>query len=158
MRKTIWFPLLVLSTASASAQSVVSVERGLQVSIFAGCHDCHTEGYRESEGKIDPAKAMAGSSLGYRGPWGTTYPSNLRLFAQMLSEDTFVLTIKHLRTNPPMPWYNVRAMDENDIRSLYKYIKTLGDSGHTSPDTVSPLEEPKTPFIQIAPPQMPKTP
>ena len=49
----------------------VSVERGLYVSIIGGCHDCHTEFYVQSEGKIDPSKAMKGSSIGLRGPWGT---------------------------------------------------------------------------------------
>ncbi|MBM2715326.1 hypothetical protein JQK88_29790 [Mesorhizobium caraganae] len=42
------------------AEGEVSVERGLQVSIMGGCHDCHTEGYSESEGKIDPEKALMG--------------------------------------------------------------------------------------------------
>ena len=37
---------LVLLANGATA-SDVSVERGLRVSIVSGCHDCHTEGYRE---------------------------------------------------------------------------------------------------------------
>ena len=55
------------------AADEVSVERGLYISIIGGCHFCHTEGYREAEGKIDPEKALKGSSVGWRGPWGTTY-------------------------------------------------------------------------------------
>lgn len=143
---------------AALAQGSVSVDRGLQVSITSGCQDCHTQGYSQAEGKVDPANAMKGSSIGLRGPWGTTYPSNLRFFARMLSEDTFVITLKHLRTPPPMPWYNLRVMDESDIRSLYRYIKSLGVTGSTSPDTVPPDKEPKTPYIQLAPPRMPKVP
>lgn len=46
----------------ALAQSEVSVERGQYISIIGGCHDCHTEGYNQSGGKIDPAKAMKGNA------------------------------------------------------------------------------------------------
>ena len=143
--------------APALAQGPVSVERGLQVSIVGGCHDCHTEGYNEAEGKIDPAKAMLGNHVGFRGPWGTTYPTNLRQIASFLTEKGFVVAMKHLHTSPPMPWYNVRAMDESDIRSFYQYLKSLGDKGEPAPANLGPDVEPKTPYIQLAPPQMPKS-
>src|SRR5215211_3131944 len=112
---------------AAFAQGEVSVERGLQVSITGGCHDCHTEGYNEAEGQIDLTKALKGSSIGWRGPWGTTYAPNLRVFALLRSERGFVAAMKMLKTRPPMPWYNVRAMDESDLQSLYQYIKSLGE-------------------------------
>jgi hypothetical protein len=65
--------------------------------------------------------------------------------------------MKGLQTLPPMPWYNVRAMEENDLRSLYQYIKSLGEPGEAMPDTVPPDKEPTTPYIPIAPPAMPKS-
>lgn len=34
---------------------------------------------------------------------------------------------------PPMPWYNVRAMDETDLRSLYRYLLSLGEPGKPVP-------------------------
>jgi mono/diheme cytochrome c family protein len=142
---------------TAFAQGEVSVERGLQVSITGGCHDCHTEGYRESEGVIDPAKAMKGSSVGFRGPWGTTYPQNLRNTVRAFDEKTFVQYIKHgLRMRPPMPWYNLRAMDDSDVRSLYLYLSSLGDPGKDAPTYVFPTDEPKTPYVVFAPPTIPK--
>lgn len=121
MRVTGLFSLLAGLTIpiAAFAQGEVSVERGLQVSITGGCHDCHTEGYNEADGKIDPTKALTGSSIGWRGPWGTTYAINLRLYA-LRSEQRFVAAMKKLKTRPPMPWYNVRAMDESDLHSLYQ--------------------------------------
>jgi hypothetical protein len=48
-------------------------------------------------------------------------------------------------------------MDESDIRSLYQYLKSLGDKGEPAPANLGPDVEPKTPYIQIAPPQMPKS-
>lgn len=149
----------VISAASwpACAADEVSVERGLLVSIIGSCHDCHTEGYRESEGVIDPNKALKGTGIGWRGPWGTTYPYNLRLRVRDLSETGFVTYMKTLRTAPPMPWYNVRVIPESDLRSLYRYVKSLGDPGaNILPTTVRPGEEPRTPFVTLVPPQMPK--
>ena len=134
----------------------VSVERGMQMSIIGGCHDCHTAGYNESGGKVDPATALKGIPVGWQGPWGTTYAKNLRITVSTKSEDEFVEFAKTFKTLPPMPFYNVHAMDESDLRSLYQYIKSLGDPGDPAPDALPPGEAPKTPFVVIVPPQMPK--
>ena len=144
-----------LVSVSAFAQGEVSIERGLQVSIVAGCHDCHTEGYSASEGKIDPQKALKGNSVGFRGPWGTSYASNLRYRAQLTSERGFVVMLKNMRARPPMPWYNIHEMDESDLSSLYLYIKSLGAPGEYGSHGIPPNEEPTTPYIQLAPPLMP---
>jgi len=144
-------------SASAFAQENVSVERGLYVSIIGGCQDCHTQGYRESGGKIDPDKAMKGDpTLGWRGPQGIAYAVNLRLFAYLRDEDAFVDDMRDIPESlPPMPWYNVRAIDEGDLRSLYRYLISLGEPGQPVP--LPSHQEPKTPYIIIAPPTMPKS-
>lgn len=147
---------IAAGTGLANAAEV-SVKRGEQVSIIAGCHDCHTAGYGETGGKIDPAAALKGTGLGWQGPWGTTYPTNLRIIAKEKgSEDAFVQYAKTFQARPPMPFYNVHAMDENDIRSLYQYIVSLGEPGDPVPEYQPPGQEPKTPYIVIAPPIMPK--
>ena len=151
--------LLVLATAAAPAAAMagdVSIERGRQVAIVGGCNDCHTEGYNESGGQVDPAKALKGTAVGWMGPWGTTYPLNLRLTVKDKTEDQFLQFARTFKTRPPMPWYNVHAMDESDIRSLYRYIKSLGDPGAQVPEAVAPGEQPKTPYVVVAPPMMPK--
>ncbi len=148
--------VVLVAPWEAVAQGEVSVERGLYVSIIGGCHDCHTEGYNEFDGKIDPVKALKGKSVGFRGPWGTTYPANLRIRANQLPEKNFVIKMKNIRTLPPMPWYNVQAMDESDVRSLYLYIKSLGEPGKPAPPALPPDEEPNTPYVQLVPPQMPE--
>ncbi len=151
--------LCILIAPLASQGADISVERGRQISVIGGCNDCHTVGYNESGGQIDPAKALKGSAIGWRGPWGTTYAANLRLIARQKakSEDEFVQYAKTLKTRPPMPWYNVRAMDESDLRSLYQYIMSLGDPGDPPPDAVPPDQEPKTPYRPIEPPVAPKS-
>jgi hypothetical protein len=140
----------------AFAQSDESVERGLQVSIFAGCHDCHTQGYSESAGKIDPEKALIGSPIGFKGPWGTSYATNLRYRVEFTSERGFVVLLKNMTARPPMPWYNIRALDESDMIALYRYIKSLGPSRDYAVYALPPGEEPTTPYIQLSPLQMPK--
>jgi mono/diheme cytochrome c family protein len=148
---------IIAPVAALAAPGDVSVERGLQVSIVGGCHDCHTKGYNESGGKIDPAAALKGTAIGWRGPWGTTYPRNLRITAKDKTEDQFVEYAKKFQTRPPMPFYNVHAMDESDVRSLYQYIKSLGEPGDQAPEFVPPGEEPKTPYYPLVPPTMPKS-
>lgn len=150
------FCAVLLPAAAYAASGEVSAARGMQVSITGGCHDCHTAGYNESGGKIDPATALKGVPVGWQGPWGTTYAANLRLVVKDKSEDDFVKFAKTFETRPPMPFYNVHAMDESDIRSLYQYIKSLGDPGDPMPDAVPPGGKPTTPYVVIAPPQMPQ--
>ncbi|MER9838445.1 hypothetical protein NKJ28_26275 [Mesorhizobium sp. M0145] len=123
MRVTSLFFLLAGLTMpiAAFAQGEVSVERGLQVSIIGGCHDCHTEGYRETEGKIDPEKALMGNSVGWRGPWGTTYATNLRIDASVMTERGFVGMLKRLGT-----------IFERWTRAICnRSINTLGRSANT---------------------------
>lgn len=56
------------------------VERGRYLAKVTGCNDCHTAGYARAGGKVPESQWLMGDSLGWRGPWGTTYPANLRLY------------------------------------------------------------------------------
>jgi hypothetical protein len=152
MRRIILLAALALGAPGAAvAAGDASVEWGKHVSIVGGCHDCHTVGYNESGGKIDPVSALKGSPVGFQGPWGTTYPANLRLTAKDKTEDEFVEFIKTFKTRPPMPYYNVNALEEKDVRSLYQYIKSLGDPGDPVPAAAAPGDTPKTPYIVFVP-------
>jgi hypothetical protein len=141
--------LVTLSCQGVRADD--SIDRGLYISIIGGCQDCHTEGYHESGGAIDPDKALRGNSVGFQGDWGTTYPPNLRLTVAALSEDGFINTLRTFTALPPMPWYNVRHMKEDDQRALYRYIKSLGEPGSQAPQFVPPGEVPKTVSIVLTP-------
>jgi mono/diheme cytochrome c family protein len=134
-------------------------KRGRYLVQIAGCNDCHTPGYASSESKVDEKLWLTGEMLGWRGPWGTTYPANLRLVAQHLSEDQWVkrATSKDLR--PPMPWFNVRDMTERDVRAIYRYLRWLGPAGQPVPAYVLPDQTPSGPFVQFpAPPPADKSP
>lgn len=147
--------LLSLSSGVAMAADEVSVEAGARLAVITGCHDCHTAGYAPSGGKLDPATALTGDVVGFQGPWGTTYPANLRLTVSNMDEAAFVDYAKNLQTRPPMPWFNLHQMTDAELRSFYLYVKSLGEPGQPAPDFVPPGEKPTTPFIVFAPPQMP---
>ncbi|HVY50630.1 MAG TPA: c-type cytochrome [Devosia sp.] len=146
---------LCILLGAAEAQDV-SVANGERISIIGGCHDCHTVGYGESGGKIDPANALKGNPVGYGGPWGVNYAKNLRLTASKMSEDDWVKFLQTFTAGPPMPFYNVHALNEAEMRSLYQYIKSLGEVGGPVPDDVPPGGKVTTPYVDLGTPIMPK--
>jgi mono/diheme cytochrome c family protein len=129
-------------------------QRGRYLVQIAGCNDCHTAGYAPSGGKVDEKLWLTGDKLGWRGPWGTTYPANLRLVAQKLTEAQFLARARSGELRPPMPWFNVRDMSDGDVRAIYRYLKHIGPAGDPAPAYVPPEKEPAPPFVQFpAPPK-----
>ena len=129
---------LMLSVVGAPAQEA-SVELGAHIAVIGGCHDCHTVGYNESAGQVDPEAALKGNPVGFEGPWGTTFAKNLRLALKDMSEDEWLEFSDTFETAPPMPWYNVHALTDVEARSLYQYIKSLpGDLGEPAPEALPP--------------------
>ena len=156
MLRTITIAVLGLTANVAWAQDAgVSIANGARIAIIGGCQDCHTAGYAESGGVVDPATALKGNPVGYQGPWGTTYAPNLRILAAGNTEDAFVKYLKTFQARPPMPWFNVHAMEETELRSLHQYIVSLGEPGDPAPDYAPPGVAPETPFVVMAPPTMP---
>jgi len=149
------FAASLLACASPALADEVSVANGSRIAIISGCHDCHTAGYAESGGKLDAAVALTGSPVGFQGPWGTTYPANLRITVSKMGEADFVDYAHNLQTRPPMPWFNLHAWTDAEARSFYQYVKSLGEPGAPAPAYVAPGGAPKTPYIVFAPPQMP---
>ena len=135
-----------LRAAPTAAQPDPLVERGRYLSRIAGCNDCHTEGYLLSEGKVPEPQWLTGAGLGWRGPWGTTYGANLRLFFSTLSEQQWLTLARQLKTRPPMPWFTLNTMEEGDLRALYHFIHSLGPAGNPAPAYVPPGQEPSTPY------------
>ena len=130
------------------------VARGRYITVIGGCNDCHTPGYAMSGGKVDEKQWLIGDSLGWRGPWGTTYAVNLRQYMQTLSEKDWVAKAKTLETRPPMPWFALRAMTDNDLRAIYRFVHALGPAGDPAPAYVPPTQEPKPPYVTFpAPPK-----
>jgi mono/diheme cytochrome c family protein len=138
-----------LPAAAQQKKSDPLVDRGRYLISIAGCNDCHTPNYPQTGGKVAEKDWLIGDALGWRGPWGTTYPVNLRLYMQDLTEDQWVKKGKTLMTRPPMPWFNVRDMTTRDLRALYRYVRHLGPAGKPAPAYVPPDKTPPPPYVQF---------
>lgn len=144
------------ATGPAFVQAPSDSAAGRYLTIVGGCNDCHTVGWAESNGKTPPVEQLTGSNVGYRGPWGTSYATNLRNVAQRASEDRWVqilTTADGGHGRPPMPWMNTAAMSQHDLRAMYRYIHSLGARGANAPRAVPPDSTPRTPYINFVPVQ-----
>ena len=137
--------------ASSSARELN--DRGRYLVKIAGCNDCHTPGYAQTGGKIPEKDWLIGNSLGWRGPWGTAYPVNLRLYMQSLSEDQWVTIAHTAQYRPPMPWFNLHDLPEQNLRAIYRFIRHLGPAGNPAPAYLPPDKE-RRPISYSLPPQI----
>ena len=126
----------------------VAIERGRYLVRTAGCNDCHTPGYAQSGGQVREDQWLIGDAVGYQGPWGTTYPINVRLFLQTMTEAQW-MQIARSPARPPMPWFALRDMTDEDLRAMYHYVRSLGAGGKPAPDFVAPGQAVKTPVVRF---------
>jgi len=135
--------------AAASKADPQSFARGRYIAQIGGCNDCHTAGYAPSGGKVPEKDWLMGDAVGWRGDWGTTYAPNLRITVSTISEDQWVKTAKSLQTRPPMPWFALHHMTEQDLRAFYRFVRKLGPVGNPAPAYVPPGQTPNGPYIQF---------
>jgi mono/diheme cytochrome c family protein len=132
-----------------------NVEAGRYLVKVSGCNDCHTPGYVEGimmTGQAMPESDwLKGGDVGFSGPWGVSYPSNLRLSLQNMSEDQFIELSRAGEGRPPMPWPSLQAMSDRDLKAIYGYIKSLGPAGVAAPAALSPGVAPDRPHIRFVP-------
>lgn len=141
-----------LAAEAQQKQMSAAAKRGRYLVQIGGCNDCHTPGYGLSGGRVDEKLWLTGDKLGWRGPWGTTYASNLRLIASVMTEQQFLIRARS-EMRPPMPWFNLRDMTEADVKAIYTYLRHAGPAGEAAPAYVPPDGAPGTPFVQFpAPP------
>ncbi|MBI1424159.1 MAG: c-type cytochrome [Gammaproteobacteria bacterium] len=130
--------------------------RGRYLLATSGCNDCHTPGYPEAGGKVHESKWLVGSAVGFQGPWGTTYPANLRLMLSKMSEQQWLQTARK-PMRPPMPWFSLRDMSDTDLRAIYAYVRKLGPAGIPAPAFAPPGIAVKTPYFEFVPKNLPQT-
>ena len=160
MEKRSHFTALALVLVAASftglahsAGPTPQAARGKYLVEIAGCNDCHTPNYAMASGKTPESEWLTGNALGWQGPWGTTYASNLRLYMKDKSEAQWIEAARNLRARPPMPWFNVAAMSEADLKAIYGYVKSLPVTGSPAPAYVPPGVEARGPVVTFpAPP------
>lgn len=80
--------------------------------------------------------AGAATNTAFSGPWGISYAANLTPDQNsglgIWTEEMFVKTLRtgrHMGVSrelmPPMPWTAFRTMSDEDLKSIYAYLRTL---------------------------------
>ena len=135
-------------SSQTSTQS--ELDAGKYLLMLGGCNDCHTPGWTTSGGKVPEQEWLTGSTVGFRGPWGTTYAANLRLTVTGLPPEGWVAWFRTRDQRPPMPWFNYRSVSDQDLLSMYRFITSLGPAGEPVRPFVPPEQEPSTPFVDFS--------
>lgn len=138
--------LAVQPLSHGASTKQTAVERGRYLVILGGCNDCHTPGYGMANGEIPEAQWLLGDSFGWRGPWGTTYATNLRLSVNAMSEKQWLAYARHLKARPPMPWFTLNKLRDADLADIYRFIRKLGPAGAPASAYLPPDQEPPPPF------------
>jgi mono/diheme cytochrome c family protein len=97
--------------------------------------------------------ASAGTLTAWAGPWGISYAANLTPDSATglgkWDETTFLLAIrngKHIGNGrdiqPPMPWQWFRTMTDEDLKSVFAYLRTIPAVKNKVPDYVPPTGAP----------------
>jgi len=155
MKRAAWAALLAVSIHFVGINMAFGddsaladrIEHGRYLITVTGCNDCHTAAYAEREGQVPESQWLQGDSLGWKGPWGTTYAPNLRLSLARMTEDEWVFFARNLRARPPMPSVQLHKMHEEDLRAMYVFVRQLGAPGDPAPVYLPPGQEPTTPYV-----------
>ena len=135
------------------------IARGRIISWSSGCQDCHTPG--TLYGAPDTTRQLSGSELGWRGPWGVSYPRNLTPHETGIATWTEDQIIAAFRTGhrpdgsvlvPPMPWEAYSHMSDDDAHALAAFIKSLPPVEHVNLEKLPPGAPPKGPELVFPPP------
>ena len=142
-------------TANAGSASKKAIRHGEFLIGFGGCNDCHTPGWAENGGTAPKDKVLTGSGFNFQGPWGTTYPINLRLYFQNLTLKQWIHNARTVKARPAMPWWNFRYLSDKDLADIYAYMRSLGPAGQPAHDYVPPGQEAPAPYLKLVVPAGP---
>jgi len=149
----ILFTVLLGATMAAPtpqpADTSATVARGKYLVVIAGCNDCHTSGWRESDGNVPVSAWLTGSNVGFRSASGTSYPTNLRLEFQITSEDNWTKAVLTRADHSMMTWQDLRGLTPADRHAVYVFIRSLGPAGTPTLPDVRPWDEPLTPYVDL---------
>ena len=125
------------------------VKRGGYLATLIGCKECHT-GVDAHHNPI-PGLEFAGGQV-LEGPWGKVASPNLTPDASGIPYYDESLFIQTMRTgyvgareiNQVMPWWAFRNLTDEDLTSIFAYLKTLKPITHrvdnSVPPTLCPLD------------------
>lgn len=124
--------------------AMTPVQRGEYLATITGCNDCHTPG--SLYGAPDFKRALAGSEVGWQGPWGVSYPTNLTPDMDTgIGSYTDAEIERVLRSGVkkngapiagPMPWPSYARLTPEDMAALIAYLRGIPAVSHKN---LSPL-------------------
>jgi len=109
-------------------------------------------GHPEQVGALPAAPARgpwvwagAATNTAYSGPWGISYAANLtpdqNTGLGIWTEEMFLRALRtgrHMGASrpimPPMPWTALRTMSDDDLKSIYAYLRTVTPVVNHVPD------------------------
>lgn len=141
--------LCAVEPAAAQAGNNDEILRGRYLVETTGCNDCHTPGYAAKDGKVDERLWLTGDAVGWAGPWGTTYATNLRLLMAGMTRQQWLVHARSMKPRPPMPWFNLRAMTDADLQAIHAYTLSLGPAGASAPASLPPGRKAAGPVVQF---------
>ena len=142
--------MLTAPIVSAMAQeNTATIERGRYLVLIGHCNNCHTAGYAAAAGKLPEERWLKGNPVGWRGRKGTTYAINLRIYFQNLPEETWLHVARNGQSRAPMPWWSLRDMNDEDLKAMYRYIRSLRPLGKPAPGFLPPDKTPPRPYQQL---------
>ena len=91
--------------------------------------------------------AGAATNTAFAGPWGVSYARNLTpdqvSGLGIWTEEMFVKTMRtgrHMGVSrpilPPMPWQALNSLDDQDLKSIYAYLRTVKPVRNEVPDPI----------------------
>ena len=96
--------------------------------------------------------AAAATNTAFAGPWGISYAANLTPDKETglgeWTEEMFIATMRTGRhqgkgraIKPPMPYFIVGALGDEDIKSLFAYLQSMKPVRNRVPATIDPAEK-----------------
>ncbi len=156
MRKISFLSALFVLTSSslslAHADSDAIQQRGRELLFQSGCHDCHTPGFAMNGGQAPESAWLIGDQLGWNGPWGTSYATNLRVRLNTLSRDEWRAYARVMKARPPMPYWVLNRMSDADLDAIWFVVQSLGQAGVPAPAALPPGVEPSGPAVRFPSP------
>ena len=136
------------------------IELGRHLTEITGCVDCHTPGTFYNA--PDMSRNLSGSELGWNGPWGTTYPSNLTPDVETgigsWNEEQIVTAIRTGKRPdgspilPPMPWPSFAHFTDEEAYAIAAYLKSIPPVRHAKVPTLPPGQTPASGVLVFPPP------
>ena len=120
------------------------VRNGEFLAHVADCYGCHTRTDKEEK----PVFGAFGGGVMFKGPWGeaasaniTTDPSGIPYYDENLYLQVIRTgKVKARELKPIMPWVFFRNMKDEDIKSIFAYLRTVKPVKHVVDNTEPPTD------------------